>query len=67
MSLNTLLLWSYTTDNWKPGGAVLLIQIESSTKMYTPFLIGINDMDQLRISGTEPSSVIISQVCSITS
>ena len=26
--------------------------------MYTPFLIGlINDMDHMRISGTEPSSV----------
>ena len=38
---------------------VVEIQIETSTKMYTPFLIGIkqiNNMDHMRISGTEPSS-----------
>ena len=30
--------------------------------MYTPFLIGFNQhMDHMRISGTEPSSVILSQ------
>ena len=30
--------------------------------MYTPFLIGfINNIDHMRISGTEPSSVILSQ------
>ena len=31
--------------------------------MYTPFFnrIKINDMDHMRISGTEPSSVILSQ------
>ena len=30
--------------------------------MYTPFLIGFNyNMDHMRISGTEPSSVILSQ------
>ena len=30
--------------------------------MYTPFKIDlINDMDHMRISGTEPSSVILSQ------
>ena len=29
--------------------------------MYTPFLIGFNyNMDHMRISGTEPSSVILS-------
>ena len=32
----------------------------TSTKMYTPFYIGfINNMDHLRISGTESSSVIL--------
>ena len=35
--------------------------------MYTPFLIGlINNMDHMRISGTEPSSVIISQYMKFT-
>ena len=29
--------------------------------MYTPFLIGFNHMDHMRISGTEPSSVILSK------
>ena len=34
--------------------------------MYTPFLIGlINEMDHMRILGTEPSSVILSQTYSI--
>ena len=33
-----------------------LIQIETSTKMYTPFLPEwIKDMDHMRISGTEPN------------
>ena len=34
--------------------------------MYTPFLKKtdlINNMDHMRISGTEPSSVILSQKC----
>ena len=31
--------------------------------MYTPFKTDlINNMDQMRISGTEPSSVILSQI-----
>ena len=35
---------------------------ETSTQMYTPFLMGFNyNMDHMRISGTEPSSVILSQ------
>ena len=38
---------------------VIEIQIETSTKMYTPFKSDkINDMDHMRISGTEPSSVV---------
>ena len=43
-------------------------QIETS-KMYTPFLIGVffNDMDHMSILRTEPSSVILSQTCSIKS
>ena len=45
--------WSTSSDTHK----VVEIQIETSTKMYTPFLIGLNyDMDHMRISGTEPSS-----------
>ena len=35
---------------------------ETSTQMYTPFYFGlINNMDHMRISGTEPSSVILNQ------
>ena len=35
---------------------------ETSTKMYTQFLIGMYyQMGHMRISGTEPSSVILSQ------
>ena len=56
--------WSTSSDTHQ----VVEIQIETSTKMYTPFLTGlINDMDHMRISGTEPSSVILSQTCSIKS
>ena len=45
------------------------MQIETSTKMYTPFLnrIKFHDMDHMRISGTEPSSVILSQTSSLKS
>ena len=33
---------------------------ETSTQMYTPFYFGlINNTDNMRISGTEPSSVIL--------
>ena len=38
------------------------------TKMYTPFLIGLNQpiwTTDMRIMGTEPSSVILRQTCSI--
>ena len=52
--------WSTSSDTHQ----VVEIQKETSTKMYTPFLF-INDMDHMRISGTEPSSVILSQTCSI--
>ena len=50
--------WSTSSDTHQ----VVEIQIETSTKMYTPFSSDlINDMDHMRISGTEPSSVILSQ------
>ena len=50
--------WSNSSDTHQ----VVEIQIETSTKMYTPFLLDqINDMEHMRISGTEPSSVILSQ------
>ena len=46
---------------------VVEIQIETSTKMYTPFLSDlISNMDHTHISGTEPS-VIFSQICSLKS
>ena len=50
---------------WPP--AVTLIKklkyIETFTKMYTPFKSDlINNMDHMRISGTKPSSVILSQI-----
>ena len=35
--------------------------------MYTHFLSELNDMAHIRISGTESSSVILSQTCSIKS
>ena len=46
----------------------LEIQIETSTKMYSIHHFKselINDMDHMRISGTEPSSMILSQTFSI--
>ena len=47
---------------------IVSIKIETSTKMYTPFLSDkINDMDHMRISGTETSSVILNQTGSLKS
>ena len=44
------------------------IQKETSIKMYTPFNTDlINNMDHMRISGTEPSSVILGQKSSLKS
>ena len=50
--------WSTSSDT-RQG---VEIQKETSTQMYTPFLSDlINNMDHIRISGTEPSSVILSE------
>ena len=47
-------LWSTSSDPHQ----VVEISKETSTKIYTPL---INNMDHMRISGTEPSSVILRQ------
>ena len=57
--------WSTSSDTHKE----VEIQIETSTKMYTPIFESdwINDIDHMRISGTEPSSVILSQTSNLKS
>ena len=40
----------------------VVVILKETTKMYSPFSSDlINNMDHMRISGTEPSSVILSQ------
>ena len=56
--------WSTSSDTHQ----VVEIQKETSIKMYTPFNTDlINNMDHMRISGTEPSSVILGQKSSLKS
>ena len=56
--------WSTSSDTHQ----VVEIQKETSIKMYTPFNTDlINNMDHMRIWGTEPSSVILGQKSSLKS
>ena len=59
---------SSSTSNEFETHQVVEIQIETSTKIYAPFLSdSINVMDHMRILDTEPSSVILSQTCTLKS
>ena len=50
-------IWSTSSDT----GQVVEIRKKTSTKMYTHFKSDLfNNIDHMRISGTEPSSVILS-------
>ena len=50
--------WSTSSDTYQ----IVEIWIETSTKMHTPFKSDlVYNMDYMRISGIEPSSVILSQ------